>query len=471
MRRAFVDFSKTLHHWDGFGVNYVETAQTRHYDADPQDYGGFSTLDEAQRQEIIELIFGPEGLRPGILKMFLDPFHQQEPGESYDWDPFVIDMNAYDHTRTTRWMRYFARAGLARTRARGDDLSIITTLYGPPAWTTRQRIVRGRDLDPDRKYEVAKYLIAWAKYLREVEGLPVRWVSLHNEGEDWMRWPADGSEGGLNHDYNLYWSPEQVVEFISFMRPMLDAQGMHDVGITPGETSNWYRFYEWGYADAIRNDPMALRNLGLITSHGFWGRDPGGWYGDWRSVGIDLLRARRPELHAWVTSTGWGQMDALFIWEIHNSIYAAKANAVIPWAVIQWSGKWVGGDPNPGTAFRVVPEGGHYTVEPGYYFYKQVCRAGQPGMKVARVRCNDSNIALIAFAANGTKHRDALVVINIADEAIELPIVIRGSEALAFEAYRTSADEKHVELGEFVLQNNILGYKAPPGSVTTFFAM
>ena len=41
-------------------------------------------------------------------------------------------MSKFDHKTTTEWMRYFVREGLDRTRARGADLQIITTLYGPP---------------------------------------------------------------------------------------------------------------------------------------------------------------------------------------------------------------------------------------------------------------------------------------------------------------------------------------------------
>jgi len=89
-------------------------------------------------------------------------------------------------------------------------------------------------------------------------------------------------------------------------------------------------------ADAITGNPEALRNLGLITGHGFFLPMPGLFYGDWRSVGIDTIRAQRPELHAWVTSTSFSDMDAAFIWEIHNNIYAAKLNGLIPWAIIQW---------------------------------------------------------------------------------------------------------------------------------------
>lgn len=75
MREIQVDFATTLCDWDGFGVNYVETAQTRDYQAQPQEYGGFSLLSEADRQKILDLIFGDGGLWPGVVKMFLDPFH------------------------------------------------------------------------------------------------------------------------------------------------------------------------------------------------------------------------------------------------------------------------------------------------------------------------------------------------------------------------------------------------------------
>jgi O-glycosyl hydrolase len=470
MRRTQVDFSTSLREWDGFGVNYVEASQTRDYQVEPQEYGGFSLLCEGDRQAILDMIFGPDGLRPGVVKMFLDPFHQSEPGEGYDWDPNVIDPEAYDHERTTRWMRYFVAEGLQRTRARGDELEVVVTLYGPPPWMTRQRFVRGRDLDPALKHECAKYMIAWAKYLREVEDVPVKYISLHNEGEDWERWPLDGSTaGGANHDYNLYWPPEQVADFIRFMPAMLDAQGMGDVGMAPGETTNWYRFSEWGYASAIANDEQAVSNIGLITSHGFKGAGPESrWYGDWRSLGNDILRARRPDLHSWVTSTSWSNMDVFFVNELRNLIYMTKVNAIIPWACIQQAGKWVGGDPNPGCAFKVSEAG--YEIQPGYHYYKQVCRAGQPGMAVAHVASNDSLIGLIAFASNGTKHPDAFVVLNMSGERRPLQIEVSGSSASSFTAYYTSDDERHAVLGTMAVEDRAVAYDAPPRSVTTFYA-
>lgn len=456
--RAEVDFSRHLQPWDGFGFNYVETCQTRDYSADPQEYGGFSLLKEEDRQEILELIFGADGLKVGLVKMFYDPFHQTKSG------------GVFDHKTTTKQLRYFVREGLKKTHADGRDLAIVTTLYGPPAYMTKQKVLRGRDIDPAHKRDLALYLVSWAKFLREEEGLPVRYVSLHNEGEDWRRWMRSGLTDWKGQDYNMFWPPEQVVEFIKLVDKELKTAGLNDVGITPGEPSNWYRFDTWGYADAITADAEALRKLGLITSHGFYNGTYGRWFGEHKSAGIDKLRAARPDLHAWVTSTSWSRMDAKNIKEHHGNIYTAKVNGIIPWAGIQRPAKWVGGDPNPGSAFT-VHEDGTYEVRRGYYMYKQVTRAGQRGMAVARTMAMDSEIALIGFASNGTKNPNAFVVVNIG-KTQTVCVSIKGSSAKSFAAFRTTEDEKdrYADLGSIAVENGVIVYKTPGGSVTTFFA-
>lgn len=81
---AEVDFSKPLREWDGFGVNYVQTAHTKDYTENPQEYGGFSILDENEKDEILEMIFGKDGLKPGLVKLFLDGIHQEKPGGPFD---------------------------------------------------------------------------------------------------------------------------------------------------------------------------------------------------------------------------------------------------------------------------------------------------------------------------------------------------------------------------------------------------
>ena len=219
---------------------------------------------------------------------------------------------------------------------------------------------------------------------------------------------------------------------------MMDRQGLQDVGVSNGEPSSWVNFNRFGYAHAILADPEALRNLGLITSHGF-----GSVY---QSEGTDAIRARRPELHAWSPSATWGRMDVSFVENIRGQIYENHVNGYIPWAVLQRPVKWVGGDPNPGTAFH-VREDGTYTVERGYYFYKQVCTVGQSGMAVASVSPVSDGVGLIGFAANGTRNPDAFVVINNGTEARELTIEIAGAKAMRFSATRTSPAELFQDAG------------------------
>lgn len=143
--RAGVYFNKPIRDWDGFGFNYVQSAHfidknmskeaaakwwaTVHPGKETftQEYGGFSLLDEKEKREIIELVFGEDGLKPGIVKMFLDAKHQTEPG------------GKFDHETTTNQMRYFVKEGVKLTRERGDDIQIITTLYGPPGFITKQK--------------------------------------------------------------------------------------------------------------------------------------------------------------------------------------------------------------------------------------------------------------------------------------------------------------------------------------------
>ncbi len=467
LRVLTADFTAPLRPWDGFGFNYVETAQTRDYRSAPQDYGGLSGVTEAVREQVYDWVFGEDGLRPGLLKLFLDPFHMTEPGPGYRANSDRIQPEFYEHSATTRQMHAFAREAVRRAAARGERVAAIVTLYGPPGWMTLQRCVRGRDLDPARRLDLVKYLVAYARYLTDELGLDVRAASLHNEGEDWMRWPEDGvTPEDSTHDYNLYWPPEQAVELLPMLRRVLDANGLPDVAAAPGETSNWARFHHWGYAEAIARDPRALAALGLITSHGFWSSYMGQWNADHRSVGIDRLRESRPELRAWTTSAGFGRDFGGLIWEAAQSIYAAKVNAIIPWAGIQCDAHWKGGDPNPKTAIRIGTDG-TARREKEYFVYRHLTRAGRPGMAVAPAFVNDSEIIPIAFASNGTPHPDALIVANIGSEEKTMRVALPGYSPTVFSGWRTTPEEDHLAVPPISLPGILT---LPAQSVTTLTA-
>ena len=239
-----------------------------------------------------------------------------------------------------------------------------------------------------------------------------------------------------------------------------------------------------------------MKNLSLITSHGFYvgSMTAGHWFAPHSSSGSDRLRDHRPELHAWTTSTAWNAftttsprvfyMDEQFIKEIHGQILDAKVNGIIPWAGIQRASHWNKPDPNPGCAIRVYDDG-TWELQKAYYYYKQVSRAGQPGMIVADAFAMSSELSLIAFGSNGTRHPNSFIVINQSPEKRKISVGIKGNNHHEYVGFRTSgrqdyvaqetADtnpaegENYVPLGTFNMAKDQFEYEAPPHSVTTFF--
>lgn len=459
---AEIDFSEKVVDWDGFGFNYVETAQTRDFDKYQQDYGGFSLLSEEKKKEVIALVFGEEGLKVGIIKMFLDPYHQSQPS------------GKYDHEKTTGNMRAFVSGGIAATKQRGGQLEVITTLYGPPSWANKQKFIGGRDLDPAQAENLCHYMAHWVKYLK-TNGYPVKYLSLHNEGEDFYRWNfQDGTQRLKHFDFNMYWPPKQVNDFLKMLPGVLKQHDLDEIQITNGEPSNWTRFHHWGYADGLADDAAALTNLGLLTTHGFInGNFSKLSYGTANSLTTDALRALKPGLRAWVTSFSWGKMGLDFVRMAHEHIYTSKVNALIPWAGIQNPGEWVDGDPNPGTAIR-VDSTGNYQVTKGYYFYKQLTVAGRKGMYVAKTTLANPQAFMLAFSKNQTGHPDSFVLSsNIFVWGLPIEIKIKGSQYSKFKAYRTSEDgkEQFKELGVFQVKNGKIIYDPPQGTTTTFIGV
>lgn len=457
---AAVDFADTLQRWDGFGFNYVETCQTRDYDAYRQDYGGFSRLSQETKQEIIKWVFGSEGLDVDIIKMFLDPWHQASP------------QSAFDHERTQTNMLYFAKEGAKLKRAVGKELEIITTLYGPPHWATLQDSIGGRDFNPAMKEPLIDYMLDWCDYLK-AQDLNVRYLSIHNEGEDFYRWNFDtGTQRLEKFDYNMYWRPELVNDMVMTIAKAIDERGVQGLSVTNGEPSNWTRFYNWGYATALANSD-AIDRLGLLTTHGFINGDYGKLsYANANGLTTQLVRSKRPDLRTWITSMAWGDMGTRFFRMIHEHLYVAQVNAIIPWAGIQDPEEWIGGD-QLGNGI-VVSKDGSYVLTTGYYVYKQLTQAGRRGMSVARTMLANPQANIIAFAGGESGHPDAFVVeSNVFIWGLPFAIEVSGSDYRRFVAYRTTVDgsESYEPVGTYELEDGKIIYDAPRGSVTTFIGL
>eukprot|EP01084_Bolivina_argentea_P269319 457682_1 len=438
-----------IRNWDGFGVNYVETTQTRNYTNWSQDYGGFSILTENDKQTIINLTFGVDGLRPGLVKMWVSPFHEGWTIDDNDNnDPFKINMSGFDHETTTKNMLYCIKSGYNLTKSWGGSWSVLAGLHGPAPWQTWQKFLKGRDLDPTLKYEFGEYIVSWAKWLREYQGLPVDYISLHNEGECYDRWPANGTTPGpIEDDYNIWFPPQQVADFMQWMPMMLEKQNATYLGIGTGETSNWFRFQHYGYSNILSNSSF-ITNVGLITSHGFTSCSEG----NHRSFGIDEMRAsyksnggggtKGDELHAWTTSDRWNNMDSEWCLYIMHSILSAKINGYIPWAFIQRPSEWIGGGAGfgNGNSSFIVYDNGTWAIQKGYYYYKQFSRAGQRNMLIVNdLGSSIADVYILGFAKGNNNIKDvedSFIITSVNKQTKTVRIKITATNIKQFDMFR-----------------------------------
>ena len=166
-------------------------------------------------------------------------------------------------------------------------------------------------------------------------------------------------------------------------------------------------------------------------------------------------------------------MGVDFIRMVHENIYSAKVNAIIPWAGIQNPSQWTGGDPNPGCAF-IVNDNGTFSVQSGYYFYKQLTRAGYRGMAVVQTRLANPLAHIIAFAGNNSGHPDAFIITSdIRIWSLPIEIKLKGSSNIKFKAFRTSEDgtELFKYIGLYEVKEGSIIYDPPTGTTTTFIAV
>lgn len=440
---ASVDFSKTLQVWDGFGVNYVETAQTRNYEDWAQDFGGFSKLSEAERQQLMDALYGPDGLGLALHKIFLDPWGQAAPDAPYEFE------------RTTKWSRYFLREAVKRTSAEGRELRILTTLYGPPAWATQQRKLLARDFDPAQADALAKYMAAWVKFLQDKEGVQVEFLSLSNEAKDATFFTEDGMGPRGNSDYNIAWKEDEMINMMRRMRVLLPK-----VGFTPTEPTGWDGA---NYYPFTRTKELCDA-LGIVAAHSFGRSD------QWGPDFVKKAREKKPGIPVWTTSHDWRQGGVDFALHTYTQIYTVGVNGIITWQVSKNLSEWRPAPKNPNAAIMMRPSG-KPELGRAYFILKQLSRAGQPGMAVAQTAAEHEKVRLMAFASNGTRHPNSLILVNNGDVAISLRLAVSGISASTWHARRTdeSAEQWRALEPLRAQEKGSIVTELPPKSVTTLF--
>ena len=451
MIRAYVDFSRKIREWDGFGVS-IANKNCHKQTLEPTLFNYHNgNVPESDQKKTAELLFGNNGLRVQIIKTFLNcPEPKQNNLKSNENDP--VDINEYSFNPLDNATVEFYNNAAAASAQWGGALQMLCTYTNPPGWMTKQKVAGGKDLEPSHRIDYARSMVAGIKYLVQ-KRYPVHFLSMHYHGEDWECWCGNESTNDCGL-FSLYWPPEQVVDFLKLLRRMLDKNGLGYIGLTPGEIGSWLRFVDWGYSNAIIDDPAAIQSLGLLTSTS---PTTGAMAGNFilvNSSGIDEIREQRSDIHAWLTALNPTTPITSYLMKIRNSIYNSKVNAVIL-----------------GDAVNLSYDSYDRTLTTlgAFYYLKLFCRSGLPGTAICQVACNTKGASLIGFAGNAKKNHDSFIVINSGENEYDLPIEIRGSANGIFSVFRTSTFEKYQNIGNVHVKEGKILFKALPFSATAFF--
>jgi hypothetical protein len=417
-------------------------------------------MSEFDQRKNAELLFGSSGLRLSIIKTFLNSNEQKQENIKYnESDPVStndISFKPFDN-RTAE----YCSSAMAASSQWGGELQMLCTFTNPPGWMTKQKITGGKDLEPSHRVDYARTMIACLKYLVERQ-YPIQYLSMHYHGEEWESWCEDGKTTDCSM-FSLYWPPEQVVDFLKLLRRMLDKNGLAAIGLTSGEIGGWLRFADWGYSNAILDDPVAMESVGLLTSTSLITNSDTNHLVIVNSSGIDEIREKRTDIHAWFTALRPSIPDPFFLMQIRNLIYNSKVNAIILGDALDISCGCF-----DSSSVSVSTDNRSYVSEP-FHYLKLLCRAGQPGTAICKAACNTKGASLIGFSGNTTKNHDTFIIINASEFEYDLPIEIRGSANGVFSVFRTSSLEMYQNLGNVHVKEGMIHFKAIPYSATAFY--
>ena len=167
------------------------------------------------------------------------------PGE-YDWT----------HDQNALWM-------LRAARDRGVE-HYVAFVNSPPARMTVSGLTTGEkdgksNLQPEMYAEYSQYLVDVLKHLRDIEGIPVDWISPLNEPQ-WNWSYKNGQEG-------CHYSPNEVLELTRVLLQTIQKNQL-DVQVSIFESGEWKSSDV--YIEKLASDPEVWEAIPHISIHSYW---------------------------------------------------------------------------------------------------------------------------------------------------------------------------------------------------------
>lgn len=451
----------------GIQVNWADEKQTVEGFGIAQAGWADPLFSHFKREEVMEQLFGPTGLKLNILRGEVFP-HYWENEQDKDFnlaDP--VDLPLADSLFTRRSDDLLRRGQLWVTRYAHDRYHVdklLFSVWSAPAYMKTNGKVSGGELKPESYGDFAAYLVAFYKAYRSA-GLPPYAISPSNEPGYAAPWNSS------------LWTPEKMGKFITeYLGPAFQKEQI-PARIVFGENPFWSAVSEQAafvsslaFVNKILGQYPAITEFPLIAAgHGYTLPDSYPAPKDsLRTPVVPFTEARQKGIPVWVTEISeTGALDTTITdgvkWAatFHEYLTTASVNAFI------W---WGGAMPTTNNESLVVldPDRQGYRLTKRFHTFGNFSRYIPAGsIRIGTAAGTTADSLLVSAYKNGKEF--TLVAVNPTSREIRTTLQLKGEKMQgALNRYLTDATANWQHSAVGIGSAGAWPIVVPPSSVATF---
>lgn len=226
-------------------------------------------VSENVKEDILKAYFSEDGLKYNLGRVHINSCDFGLGNYAYMDDPKDTEMNSYDISRE----REYVLPMIQRAREiAAEDIIVLASPWSPPAFMkTNGEMNHGGKLKPEFYEFWARYMARYVKEFRAL-GVDIRMISVQNEPQAVQTW-----------DSCIYDTEEEMVFVRDYLGPVLEEEGLSDVGIFIWDHNKEILFER---ADGVLRDPKASKYVKGVAFH---------WYGGDHFESIGLVNQKYPD--------------------------------------------------------------------------------------------------------------------------------------------------------------------------------
>lgn len=360
-------------------------------------WAAMRSLSDTERTEIIEALFGNDGLKFTAARLpiaasdyAVEPYSYNETDGDFEMDNFSIDRD-YENL-----LPYIRKAVDIQS-----ELQFFATPWSPPSWIKKNKSLIGGEIDftPENMQAYARYFVKYIKAYRN-EGINLRAVTIQNE-------PT------MSTAYtSCLWTGEQINEFIrDYLYPAIKQENI-DIDIWLGTFTD----AQSSLVTPALNDEATRKIIGAAAFQWWSAPLAAAVYENYTD--IKLIQSE--------TKCGDGKNDWTYAeeqFDCFKEFLAAGVSQYFLWnMVLDEKGANTSGDWLQNAPITVNSKTSEVSYNPSYYLTKHFCYYIEPG--AVRIKTTGGFADAIAFKnPDGTI---ALEVKNGSDEPVTLEISFNG---------------------------------------------